>query len=231
VLTHGLTLPVVAAAGLLTLSRRWQRRRRARRVIGRLGPGERRVHRWRVTRGADDRRYGVALALALEEMSRSLRSGTSLLLALDEAASGAPPPLAVDLAMVTEDATEAGLSHALDGWRRRRPRSDVGLAVAALALAAETGGGQARAVDGVAAGLRQRLAVQAEMRAAAAQARLSAMVIATAPVGFAILVSSGTRGPVHVLLGSTAGLALLAAALALDAVGAWWMVRLTRPGR
>jgi tight adherence protein B len=153
-----------------------------------------------------------------------------MLLALDEAAVGAPPRLAADLAMVTEDAAGGGLANALEQWRRRRPRSDVGLVVAALALAAETGGGQAKAVDGVAAGLRQRLAMRADLRAAAAQARLSAMVIAAAPVGFAVVVPSGVGGPIHVLLGSTAGLALLAAALALDGVGAWWMVRLTRLG-
>jgi tight adherence protein B len=228
VLTLALILMVAATGWLWTRARWWQRRRRALQVINRLGPGERPTRQRPVIRAFDDRRYGVALALALEEVARSLRSGTSLLLALEEAASGAPPPLAGDLTMVTEDAAGAGLSTALECWRRRRPRSDVGMAVAALALAAETGGGQARAVDGVAAGLLQRQAVQAELRAAAAQARLSAMVIATAPVGFAVLVSSGTGGPVHVLLGSTSGLALLAAALALDGAGAWWMVRLTR---
>ena len=66
----------------------------------------------------------------------------------------------------------------------------VRLAVAAVCLGAEAGGPQARAIDGVAATLRQRLAVAAEARALAAQARVSALVIALSPLVFCALASS-----------------------------------------
>jgi Flp pilus assembly protein TadB len=225
-----LAFVVLGVAGF----RRVVRRRRAAAVLRRVGARDASrargvtLSRWRL-----ERRYGTALALALEETARSLRSGASLVLALGEAAAGVPPPVAGDLVQVTDDAGRAGLVPALLAWRQRRSRADVALAVAALALAAEMGGGQAQAVDGVAVGLRQRLALDADLRAAAAQARLSALVIALAPVGFALFLSAGGGGrrPVPVLFGSSAGLALLAAALALDGVGAWWMVRLTRSRR
>ena len=104
------------------------------------------------------------------------------------------------------------------------------LAASALALAAEAGGTQARAVDGVAATLRERLAVDAEVRALSAQARLSAIVIAIAPLVFGAL-AVGTDGRTAAfLLGQPLGWLCLAGGLALDALAAWWMLRITRGG-
>src|SRR4051794_32111387 len=147
-------LVTVMTTGAVRFALRLRSRRRIAAVEARLAAAPDETQgRWR-----DQRRYGVALALALEEIARSLRSGTSLLLAVGEAAAQAPAIVAGDLSTVTEDAGRVGLVTALAAWRRRRPRSDVCLAVAALAMAAETGGNQAAAIDGVAAGLRQRLA-------------------------------------------------------------------------
>ena len=86
------------------------------------------------------------------------------------------------------------LASALDGWAERRPLPSVRLGVAALALAAETGGASARAVDGVAETIRGRLAVGAEVRALSAQARLSALVIVLAPLAFSALAVASDGG-------------------------------------
>lgn len=180
--------------------------------------------------GRADRRLEAALPEALESVARSLRSGASLRLALAESAGGATGRLGDDLArVVAASSAGAPLVETLDDWGVRRPVPGVRLAVAALALGAETGGAQAGAVDGVAETLRSRLAVAAEVRALSSQARLSALVIAAAPVAFALL-ATGTDGRTAGFLFRTpAGLACLAGGLALDAVAAVWMHRLTRP--
>src|SRR5205823_14752762 len=93
----------------------------------------------------------------------------------------------------------------------RYPRPGTRLAVAALCLGAETGGAQARAVDGVAATLRERLAVAGEVRALTSQTRASMLVIAAAPVAFCVFASTTDPRTSTFLFRTPVGLACLAA--------------------
>jgi tight adherence protein B len=115
----------------------------------------------------------------------------------------------------------------LDEWAGRCPRASVRLAVAALAMAADAGGASAAAVDGVAATLRANVTTAAEVRALASQARYSAMVIALAPLAFAVLAAGTDSDSLDFMLRTPLGVACLTAGLGLDAVGAWWMHRIT----
>lgn len=176
-----------------------------------------------------DRRLEARLPEALEGVARGLRSGASLRLALGEAAEAAPGRLAEDLRAVVL-AADGGvpLPAALEGWVQRRPLPGVRLAVATLALGAETGGAQARALDGVAQTLRGRLAVAEEVRALSSQARLSGLVIALAPLVFCGLTIATDARTAAFLFRTPPGLACLVLGLVLDACAAAWMVRLCR---
>lgn len=179
--------------------------------------------------GGDRRDRAVERGLpdALDAVARSLRSGAGLHRALTEAAAG-PGPVADELrSVVAEVDAGDGLLAALDGWAARRPLPGVRLAVAALAVGLETGGAQARAVDGVAATIRAHQALAGEVRALSSQARASAVVIALAPVGFAALAAATDPRTATFLLRTPAGLACLSLGLALDAAAAAWMHRLT----
>lgn len=184
---------------------------------------------WQLLRHRGAAAVEAALPAAVEAMATALRSGASLRQALAEAAGVTPGTLGADLAGVA-DATRhgSGVVAALEAWAGRRPLPGVRLVVAALCLAAETGGAAARSVDAVAATLRQRLAAQAEARALATQARVSAAVIAVAPVAFCVLSVAVDPRSSAFLLRTRVGLALLTAGLVLDAAGALWMARLTR---
>lgn len=187
---------------------------------------------WCLLRHRSDARAEAELPTVMAAVAGGLRSGGSLRQALAEAAqvtAAAGGVLADDLARVVS-ATNHGATvvGALEAWGARRPLPGVRLAVAALCLGAETGGAEARAVDGVAATLRYRLAALAEARALATQARMSAVVIAVAPVAFAALASAADDRTARFLLGSPVGLAMLVTGLTLDALGALWMARLTK---
>ena len=179
-------------------------------------------------RGRADRRVERDLPDLLDAVARSLRSGSSLRRAVDEAAGSVEGPLRDDLVRVRRS-LEAGdpLGGALERWATARPLPGVRLAVAALALGAETGGASAQAVDGVAATLRTNLGIAAEVRALSSQARLSALVIALAPVAFSLLAFTTDGTAASFLLRTPLGLACLATGLALDGVGWLWMRRLT----
>jgi tight adherence protein B len=186
----------------------------------------------RTRRGRADTRIELALPVALEAVARSLRSGASLRQAVEEAgraSSGSGRALAAELARAAAEAAQgASLVAALEAVAVRRPLPGVRLGVAALCLGAETGGAQARAVDGVAATVRERLAVAAELRALSSQARISALVIGVAPVGFGAFAAATDPRTAQFMLHTPAGLALLVCGLILDALGWLWMQRLAK---
>ena len=183
----------------------------------------------RSRRGRGDARVEAALPVALESVARTLRSGGSIRQAVEEAAVATSGPLGGELDRVaTQAARGVPLVVALEGLAERRPLPGVRLAVAALCLGIETGGAQARAVDGVAATLRERLGVAAEVRALAAQARISALVIGLAPLGFGAFAAATDPRTAQFVFHTGPGLVLLCAGLGLDALGWLWMNRLSR---
>ena len=175
------------------------------------------------------RRLGGTLPGALDEIARSLRSGGSLVQAIADAGYATPGAIGDDLFQVAA-AHRAGvpLADALARWRTTRPIPGVRLTASALELGLAAGGAHARAIDGVAATLRDNLAITAEVRAQAAQAQASALVIGLAPIGFTALACLADHRTATFLFQTSAGLACLAVGLALDAAGAIWMGRITR---
>jgi tight adherence protein B len=172
--------------------------------------------------------FDATLATALDAMARGVRSGGSLAAAIGEAAPAVRGGVARDVRRVTSS-VERGqpLRHALLDWSERRPRPSVRLAVGALVLAAESGGPPARVIEEVAGALRARLQVEGEARALAAQARLSALVVGLAPIGFVALTSATDSRNAHTLFATPVGVSCLVAGLFLDVVGAVWMHRIS----
>lgn len=179
-------------------------------------------------RGRRGRLVDRQLPGALDRLGRALRAGTSLRSAFGEVATGSPPPLAAELARVdAELGAGEPLAAVLVRWGGRCPTPGVRLLVAAATLGHEAGGAQARAIDGVAATLRERHAVQREARALASQARASAAVVVLAPVGFAAFSAAADPEVLAFLLGTAPGLVCLVLALGLDVAAAVWMARIT----
>ncbi len=120
----------------------------------------------------------------------------------------------------------APLGPALDRWAAGDDpvRAMTGVA---LSFGAEVGGARARALDEAAAGLRDRAELAREIRALTSQARASAAVMVVAPVAFAG-VGWLTGGVSARVFTTPLGLVCLAAGLALDLLGAWWMASWTR---
>ncbi|HEV8628110.1 MAG TPA: type II secretion system F family protein [Acidimicrobiia bacterium] len=174
----------------------------------------------------------AALPDVLERVASGLRGGAAPLGALAEAAGGAdlPEPLAADLGRVVERADEGGLAAALDGWARERPLPAVAASAAALEVAVVAGGPAAPALDGLAAGLRDRHDAAAEVAALSAQARLSAIVVGAAP--FVSLALSLLVDPrvAPTLIGTAPGRACLLAGIALEGLAGLWMHRIVRCG-
>lgn len=173
-----------------------------------------------------------ALADTVDLLARTLRSGAAPASALASTADVAAPLLAVGLrAAATSVERGVPVAAAVEGWAtaaRREGLDGTDVVAAAWAVTAAAGGDPARALAAAADTLRDRRAARREVRALAAQARLSALVIAVAPVGFAVVAAAVDDATAAVLLRSPLGGACLAGGLALDAAGWWWMGRITR---
>lgn len=179
-------------------------------------------------RGRSDTLVERALPDALEAVGRSVRSGASLLQAIEESRSSISGPLVSELDGVLGSVRLGSpLSVALDKLVDRRPLVVVRLAAAALLFSAEAGSLRSQAIDGLAASLRDRVAVEREIHALASQTRFSAMIIAVLPVGFVLFSSATDPRIAGFLTGTALGRVCLVAGLGLDLVGLLWMRQLT----
>ena len=180
------------------------------------------VSRWKSRR---ERRGDVDVAMLARAMARGLRSGDSPAQALVQAVD--TTPRARGLRSVSEHACTTGVASACEQWRASDPRPGVRLMTAAIAIGLATGGALARALDGVADTIEARAAVAQESFAQAATARASAAVLVVAPLVFGGFATAGDASAIAFLLRTPAGLTCLAAAVALDVLGALWMARIT----
>lgn len=183
-------------------------------------------------RGERNRRLAEGLPDFLESVARSLRSGSSLPQAALETIEGPPAlswPLSEELAEVRSGiAAGAPFQQVLEDWRDRRQLRAVALAVAAMSLGAGVGGERARSIDGVAHTLREHQALHQELAVSAAQARISAVVVAGLPLMFLLLAGAVGGQSGQFLLGTSLGIACLIGGVALNCAGAWWMRRIVR---
>lgn len=181
--------------------------------------------------GRSARRRTAQLPEALDAVAAGLRGGLALPAAV-AGASAVGAPLGIELAAIARE-VDAGrpLAEAVARWQARAADPHTDLAGAALTVAASVGGPGARAVDGAAASLRERIGSEAEAAALATQGRASAAVLTLAPIVFALLLSSLDPAAGRFLLGTPIGWLCIAVGFGLDAVGAWWMARLVRRAR
>jgi tight adherence protein B len=179
-----------------------------------------------LARGRGRQRVAAAVPDVLERCAMELRSGGTVATAVAAVAAN-EGPLRRDFARVQERfALGASLDDALAHWARERDVPGVRAAAGALALGASVGGAGASALDGLAASLRARLGVIAETRALSAQARLSAIVVGSAPVGYLAWSAVIDPGPLQSLFATTAGRVCVVVAVLLEAAGCAWMRRI-----
>jgi tight adherence protein B len=172
----------------------------------------------------------AALPDVLDRMASNLRAGAPPLVGLAQAGAGAdlPEALVVDLVRTTERAENGGIGEALQAWAGECGLPAVAAAAGALEVAVSAGGPAAAALEGLAAGLRDRHDAAAEIAALSAQARLSAVVVGAAPVVSLALSLLADPRVARTLVGTAAGRSCLGAGIALEVAAALWMRRIVR---
>lgn len=181
-----------------------------------------------VMRRRADRRVEAALPETIRVIAADLRSGGTVRSSL-ERVGDQPSPLAGDFRrIIARVELGAPLSDALARWVDDRPVPGGRALAGALVLAADLGGGSATALEGLAVSVADRQAVAGELRAQSAQARVSAIVVAVAPLGYLALTAAIDRDAVGALVGSAVGRWCLAVGVGLDLVAVLWMRHIVR---
>ena len=178
----------------------------------------------RRTHRRDRELSAVAAALA-----RSVRTGSTLLGALDEVARSTPGPSGDELSGIVRAVERgSGVDEALARWAAGAGSTSVDLLVAAARFGHREGGDLAAALDGAAVSLLDACDAADEARAMTSQARSSAAVLVALPVLGAALFCLLDPSVARTLAMTSAGRVCVLVAVLLDVVGAWVMARLVR---
>jgi tight adherence protein B len=175
-------------------------------------------------------RIAEQLPDVLAGLAAPIRAGASLPQAFAAATDEAEPPLRGVLERTCKD-LDAGVpqDESIGRFASRCGVPEARLAARALRVGRQAGAELARVLDEVAETLRDRDRLAREMRAATAQARVSAIVVAALPVVFLLLLSAGARDQTTLLFGEPIGWLLLGVGGLLEGIGILWIRRLTRP--
>lgn len=167
------------------------------------------------------RRAQRALAAQLPDVARSLARGVAAGLPFDETCSRASAaleePAAALLAAIAGE-LRAGVP-ATTALAPLGAASGGALVAGAVVLHEELGGDLARGLHALADGLADRARLEGELRAVTAQARLAARLVPLVPVAAAGMLAVASPASVEPLLGTAAGMAVLAASGSLTGLG------------
>jgi tight adherence protein B len=165
--------------------------------------------------------FGRGFADAVPVMIRSLRAGLSVAAAVAEVARSDTGPVPRAFGAVVEDMRLGQpLEAALWAAARRIGVAEFDFLVVVVALQREAGGNLAETLANLDETLRMRRQLALKVRALAAEARASAMIIASLPFAMAALLWVSSPDYLVPLFTTTMGRAMLGAGLASMAVGA-----------
>ncbi len=153
-------------------------------VIGWFAP------RWFVSyrQGQRVRAFGDQLGDSLNLMVNGLRSGYSVLQAMEAVSREMPPPISTEFARVVQE-VQIGLplDQALGNMLRRIQSDDLDLVVTAINVQREVGGNLAEVLDVISFTIRERVRIKGEVRTLTAQGKYSGYVISFLPIALAFV--------------------------------------------
>lgn len=157
-------------------------------------------------------------------MASSLRAGHSLLRALDSVSMEAQQPTSAEFARVVNE-TRIGreLNQALEEVSARTASDDFAWVAQAIAIHREVGGNLAEVLDQVGHTIRERNQIRRQVKALAAEGKLSAYVLMALPIGIAAFLSLTNPDYIGKLTEQPLGWAMLAAGVIMLTIGGLWL--------
>ena len=166
---------------------------------------------------------------SLDFLARSLRAGHSLTVGLQMMGDELPQPLAAEFRR-TYDQHSLGLplEKALREMVERIDSTDFAFFVTAVLIQRQTGGDLSEVLDNISGMIRQRVRLQQHVKAKTAEGRFTGYILAAFPA--VMFVVAYTLNPKYAgpLVHTNIGLMLLGSALTMQALGLFFINKLTK---
>jgi tight adherence protein B len=129
------------------------------------------------------------LAEFLILITNSLRSGQTFLQGVDIASKGSPNPIGMEFRLLLKE-TNLGVpvEHAFQNMLVRVPSEDLKIVMSAFSIQRNVGGNLADIMDQVAAMIRQRIAIQGQIKVLTTQGKLSGAIVGLLPFGLGFVI-------------------------------------------
>ncbi len=127
--------------------------------------------------------FGKQLPEAVDLITRSLKAGHPVPVAIAMVAREMPDPIGSEFGMVADEVTfGSDLVTALANMHSRVGHPDLPLLVSSVSIQSATGGNLREILDGLSKVVRARLKMKAKIRAISAEGRISAVFLSAMPV-------------------------------------------------
>jgi tight adherence protein B len=134
--------------------------------------------------------FVLQLAEFLVLITNSLRSGQTFLQGVDIASRDSPNPIGMEFRMLLKE-TNLGVpvETAFNNMLIRVPSEDLKIVMSAFSIQRNVGGNLADIMDQVAAMIRQRIAIQGQIKVLTTQGKLSGAIVGLLPFGLGTVIS------------------------------------------
>jgi tight adherence protein B len=135
-------------------------------------------------------RFVTQLAEFLVLITNSLRSGQTFLQGVDIASKDSPNPIGMEFRLLLKE-TNLGVpvEQAFSNMLLRVPSEDLKIVMSAFSIQRNVGGNLADIMDQVAAMIRQRIAIQGQIKVLTTQGKLSGAIVGLLPFGLGTVIA------------------------------------------
>ena len=164
---------------------------------------------------------------ALLSLATNLRSGMSLIQALETVTAHQAAPLGQELGLVLRE-LRIGVPYAeaLDNLHVRMPEIEIQLVTAAMKVSREIGGNLAEALERISDTLRRRLQMEGKIRSLTAQGKLQGLVMTGLPIFLALALYQLEPRAMRYLLDAWYGWATIGVIASLEMIGYHFIKRI-----
>ena len=153
-------------------------------------------------------------------ISRALKAGHTFTTGLAMVAEEMPPPIGPEFKLLYDQQNYGmPLSDALKEFARRVPLLDARFFVTAVLIQRESGGNLSEILDNIANVIRDRFRVKRQIRVVSAHARMTGWVLVCIPPALALILSIINPEHFKTLTGSSLGIKVIWAAVAMQTIG------------
>jgi tight adherence protein B len=179
-------------------------------------------------RGRRQRAIAMQLPEALDFLSRVLQAGHSFSTGIQMMSEELPDPLRGEFRRTYEQhSLGQPLEDSLKDMASRIESTDFAFFITAVLIQRQTGGDLSEVLKNISSMIRQRIRLQAHVKAKTAEGRFTGYILVAFPAVMFVLVSFMNPAYAHNLTGTSIGQKMLGVAFGLQMMGLWAIRKLT----